>query len=108
LVLPFADSRHSSETRTAPSPSTESVVTGGLACAQTKPAGTSAARAVVLSLADIRARIQSKSLAGLQTVSLEVHLNDDDFKAALGCTRDEWALVPAWKKEVTRKKAGLF
>jgi hypothetical protein len=93
-------------------PSIKPVVAGAAASSTTKPvlgASAPAARAVVIySLADVRARVQAKNLSGLTSVSLEVHLNDDEFKEALGCTRDEWASVPAWKKETLRKKAGLF
>ena len=63
---------------------------------------------MVLSLADIRARVLAKNLSGLMIVSLELHLNDDEFKEALSCTRDERASIQAWKKETTHKKAGLF
>lgn len=38
----------------------------------------------------------------------EQHLDDADFMAAMGVTKEAFAGLPAWRKLELKKKAGLF
>ncbi|KPU77558.1 uncharacterized protein Dana_GF24919, isoform B [Drosophila ananassae] len=45
---------------------------------------------------------------GVEPTRLEVYLNSDDFKLALGCSRAEFEQLPIWKQTKLKKERGLF
>ncbi|KNC52783.1 uncharacterized protein AMSG_08672 [Thecamonas trahens ATCC 50062] len=45
---------------------------------------------------------------GMDHTAKEVYLSDEDFEAALGCSREEFAAMPAWRRELAKRKIGLF
>ncbi|XP_068142627.1 supervillin isoform X9 [Drosophila tropicalis] len=45
---------------------------------------------------------------GVEPTRLEVYLNAEDFKVALGCSRPEFEQLPIWKQTKLKKERGLF
>ncbi|XP_017070765.1 mucin-12 isoform X3 [Drosophila eugracilis] len=45
---------------------------------------------------------------GVEPTRLEVYLNAEDFRAALGCSRAEFEQLPIWKQTKLKKERGLF
>ena len=39
---------------------------------------------------------------------LEVYLSDEDFKTAMGFTKEEFTKLPKWKQTNKKKEVGLF
>nr|XP_036670786.1 mucin-17 isoform X6 [Drosophila suzukii] len=45
---------------------------------------------------------------GVEPTRLEVYLNAEDFRTALGCSRAEFEQLPIWKQTKLKKERGLF
>lgn len=54
------------------------------------------------------ADLKANNAPGSDPKNKELYLADDEFKAIFGCTQDEFAKQPNWKREAAKKKSGLF
>merc|ERR1711916_20372 len=59
----------------------------------------------VISYADL---VKRPLPEGVDVTKLESYLSDEEFKAKMGCTKDEFAKLPKWKAENKKKAAKLF
>ena len=46
--------------------------------------------------------------AGVDPAKRELHLSDADFQAIFGKSKQEFAAIPGWKRDLIKKKKNLF
>jgi len=52
--------------------------------------------------------IKTNSNPKVDPARKELYLTDADFKKVLGCTKEEWAKMKAWRQVDVKKKVGIF
>ena len=72
------------------------------------PAPAPARRRESLSHADLKERVKSGNLGGLDATKLEDLLEDDEFQKILGMDRAAFGKLPAWKRAKAKKAAGIY
>lgn len=45
---------------------------------------------------------------GVDSTRRELYLSDADFKITFNCTKEDFQNMPAWKRELLKRKKGLF